>query len=143
MLNGKYRAPAPQPSPACVGIAPLLPVLEDLPAEMPLAVEVHAHLASCAYCRAQRGAYERFDEALQHHFGLDASPFFTTEQIMQGIRDDLPDGAPVSEHGDGAEDMSHISVVPRPRTPHYSRRVPSAAASLAAVLLIALLAGAG
>src|SRR5262245_58936337 len=100
MLNGTRRAPFPQLGPECASFAPLLPVLEDLPPEAPGTVEARAHVAACAYCRAQRGAYDRLDEALLRHFGTDASPFITTEQIMEGIRDNLPDGAPVLESHD-------------------------------------------
>ncbi len=75
MLNGTHRQPVP--GPLCASYAPALPVLDDL-TDIRLAEDTRAHLAGCAWCRAQRATYDHFDEALRLHFAPDAMPFLST-----------------------------------------------------------------
>jgi hypothetical protein len=72
MFNGTHRQPVP--GPLCASYAPALPVLDDL-TDIRLAEDTRAHLAGCAWCRAQRATYDHFDVALRLHFAPDAMPF--------------------------------------------------------------------
>ncbi len=91
MLNGKHRQPVP--GPLCASYVPVLPVLDDL-TDIRLAEDTRAHLAGCAWCRAQRATYDRFDEALRLHFAPDAMPFLplhVMELSMPDIHDQVLD----------------------------------------------------
>lgn len=143
MLNGKHRQPVP--GPLCASYAHALPVLNDL-TDAHLAADTVAHLAGCAWCRAQRATYDRFDEALRLHFAPDAMPFFSIqglEAVMPDIHDILSTNTP---HDDTEidDDSLRLTVSPLPippQTPKRPWRVVTGAAGLAAVLVISLLAG--
>ncbi|HEX5158614.1 MAG TPA: hypothetical protein VFW17_15485 [Ktedonobacterales bacterium] len=146
MLNGKHRQPGPVPGPLCGSYAHVLPVLDDV-TDAHLAADVRAHLADCAWCRAQRTTYDHFDEALRLHFAPDAMPFLqinATEFAMSDIHDHGATDIPPDESDEAADDdalrltFTPLSIPPRP--PRRSWRLATGAASLAAVLVISLLA---
>ena len=96
MLNGKHRQSGPVPGPLCSSYAHVLPVLDDL-TDMRLVADTRAHLADCAWCRAQRATYDRFDEALRLHFAPDAMPFLpinARELAMSDIHDHCSTAVP-------------------------------------------------
>ncbi|HEU4782574.1 MAG TPA: hypothetical protein VFS83_04465, partial [Ktedonobacterales bacterium] len=147
MLNGKHRQPGPVPGPLCASYAHVLPVLDDL-TDARLVADTRAHLADCAWCRAQRATYDRFDEALRLHFAPDAMPFLpinAREFAMSDILDPVAADIPLDESDEAADDdalrltVTPLSIPPRP--PRRSWRLATGAASLAAVLVISLLAG--
>ncbi len=147
MLNGKHRQPGPVPGPLCGSYTHVLPVLDDL-TDMRLVADTRAHLADCAWCRAQRATYDRFDEALRLHFAPDAMPFLpinARELAMSDIHDPVATAVPPDEADEAADDgalqltITPLSIPPRP--PRRSLRLATGAASLAAVLVISLLAG--
>ncbi|HEU5347339.1 MAG TPA: hypothetical protein VFU63_01880 [Ktedonobacterales bacterium] len=148
MLNGKNRQPAP--GPLCARFAPMLPVLDDV-TDAYLASETPAHLAECAWCRAQRATYDRFDEALRRYFAPDAMPIFSIQRMEPYMTDtrDSQESLAVVATSDAARDTDtddalYISISPLPvlpRPPRRSWRLATGAAGLAAVLVISLLAG--
>ena len=150
MLNGKHHQPDPVPGPLCSSYAHALPVLDDL-TDARLVADTRAHLAECAWCRAQRATYDRFDEALRLHFAPDAMPFLpidAREFSMPNIHDPVATEIPSDEANRGADDEAlHLTITPlpipsrEPHTPRRSWRLATGAASLAAVLVISLLAG--
>jgi hypothetical protein len=147
MLNGKHRQPGPVPGPLCSSYAHVLPVLDDL-TDGQLVADIRAHLAECAWCRAQHTTYNRFDEALRLHFAPDAMPFLpinARELAMSDIHDPVATTVLSDEADEAADDsalrltITPLSIPPRP--PRRSLRLATGAASLAAVLVISLLAG--
>jgi len=150
MLNGKHHQPDSVPGPLCSSYAHALPVLDDL-TDARLVADTRAHLAECAWCRAQRATYDRFDEALRLHFAPDAMPFLpidAREFSMPNIHDPVATEIPSDEANRGADDEAlHLTITPlpipsrEPHTPRRSWRLATGAASLAAVLVISLLAG--
>ncbi len=143
MLNGKYRPPVP--GPLCSSYARALPVLDDL-TDARLVADTRAHLEGCAWCRAQRATYNRFDEALRLHFAPDVMPslpIHVMEFSMPDIHDNVSTVIPSDEH-DRDEEALQLTVSPLPipqRPARRSWRLATGAASLAAVLVISLLAG--
>jgi hypothetical protein len=147
MLNGKHRQQGPVPGPLCGSYAHVLPVLDDL-TDAPLAADTRAHLADCAWCRAQRATYDRFDEALRLHFAPDATPFLpihVMEFSMPDIHDPVATAISPDEADEDTDDEAlRLTITPlpiSPRPPRRSWRLATGAASLAAVLVISLLAG--
>lgn len=148
MLNGKHRQPGPVPGPLCGRYAHVLPVLDDL-TDARLVADTRAHLAECAWCRAQCATYNRFDEALRLHFAPEAMPFLpidAREFAMPDIHENVSAVIPADEYDkhDGDDDALQLTVSPLPIPPHPPRRswrLATGAASLAAVLVITLLAG--
>lgn len=144
MLNGKRRQPVP--GPLCSSYAHVLPVLADL-TDARLAADTRAHLAECAWCRAQHATYDRFDEALRLHFAPDAMPFLpidAREFSMPDIHDTVSTELPSAEADGDGDDALHLTVSPLPILPRPPRRswwLMTGAAGLAAVLVISLLAG--
>lgn len=155
MLNGKNRHPVP--SPLCAGFAPLLPVLDDL-TDARLVSETRAHLAECAWCRAQRATYNRFDDALRQHFAPDVmpalsiqlmEPYMTNSHDSRDSQDNLAavatsDAIHDTDSDTDTDDALQITVSPLPIPPRPVRRswrLATGAAGLAAVLVISLLAG--
>ncbi|HET8908206.1 MAG TPA: hypothetical protein VFN11_14715, partial [Ktedonobacterales bacterium] len=143
MMNGKTSHPVP--GPLCNTFAPLVPVLDDL-TDTHLAADTRAHLADCAWCRAQQTSYDRFDEALRRQFAPEAMPYVTIH-VMGSSMTDIRDGEqPVAFTEDAAaDDGPQMTITPLPirsNPPRRSRRMVTGAASLAAVLVISLLAAA-
>jgi hypothetical protein len=143
MMNGKTSHPVP--GPLCNTFAPLVPVLDDL-TDTRLAADTRAHLAECAWCRAQQTSYERFDEALRRQFAPEAMPYVTIQVIgatMTDVRDDVQPFAFTEDTATDDDQQMRITPLPaQPIPPRRSRRMITGAASLAAVLVISLLAGA-
>lgn len=147
MLNGKRRQPGPIQGPLCGSYAHALPVLDDL-TDAQLVADIRVHLADCAWCRAQCATYNRFDEALRLHFAPDAMlifPIDAGEFSMSDIHDPVATAMAPDEADEGAGDEAlGLTITPLPtppRPPHRSWRLATGAASLAAVLVISLLAG--
>ncbi len=146
MLNGKHRQPSPVPGPLCNSYAQVLPALDDL-TDARLAADTRAHLADCAWCRAQRATYTRFDEALRLHFAPDAMPLLqidAREFSMSDIHDAAATDIPLEDADEDGDEALRLTVTPLPippRPPRRSWRLATGAASLAAVLVISLLAG--
>ncbi len=147
MLNGKKRHIGP--GPLCASYAHVLSVLDDL-TDAHAAAELRAHLADCAWCRAQRTTYDRFDEALRLHFAPDVMPILSDNvmrTLMQEIQDDAGTSAPPAQSvpDDDALELAASPLPILPRPPRTSRRswgvATGGAAALAAVLVISLLAG--
>lgn len=144
MLNGKRRQPVP--GPLCSSYAHVLPMLDDL-TDARLTADTRAHLAECAWCRAQRATYDRFDEALRLHFAPDAAPFLpinAMEYAMPDIHETVATEVPSAEADGNGDDALHLTVSPLPvppRPPRRSWRLVTGVAGLAAVLVISLLAG--
>ncbi|HEY1391012.1 MAG TPA: hypothetical protein VGF38_20920, partial [Ktedonobacterales bacterium] len=147
MLNGKYRQPVPVPGPLCGSYAHMLPVLDDL-TDARLVADTRAHLADCAWCRAQCATYDRFDEALRLHFATDVTPFLPIH-VMEFSMPDIYDPvattiSPNEAHETDDSGALRLTDSPLPVPPRPSRRswrLATGAASLAAVLVISLLAG--
>ncbi len=146
MLNGKKRHVGP--GPLCASYAHVLSVLDDL-TDVHLAAELRAHLADCAWCRAQRTTYDRFDEALRLYFAPDVMPMLSDNvmrTLMQEIQDDAGTIAPPAQSLPD-DDALELTGPPMPIPPHPPRtscrtwEVTTGAAGLAAVLVISLLAG--
>ena len=153
MLNSKNRQPVP--GPLCAAYAPLLPALDDL-TDARLAEDTRAHLADCAWCRAQRATYDRFDEALRLHFAPDAMPVLS-ENLAASLLGDanydgglatlvVPDEESLDDdvHDDDGLDITVTPLPIPPRSPHRPRRslrLAALGASLAAMLVISLLGG--
>lgn len=152
MLNSKNRQPVP--GPLCAAYAPLLPALDDL-TDARLAEDTRAHLADCAWCRAQRATYDRLDEALRLHFAPDAMPVLSENLTASLLGDANYDGSLATlvvsdeeslDDGD-QDDALEITVTPLPitlrsgRPPRRSLRLAALGASLAAMLVISLLGG--
>lgn len=143
MLNGTSRQPVP--GPLCASYAHALPMLDDL-TDAHLAAETRAHLADCAWCRAQRATYDRFDEALRRYFAPGAMPYlpidvkgFSMPDIRDNVSTDVLPGEAV-----GDDESLHLTISPLPippRPPRRSVRLVTGAAGLAAVVVISLLAG--
>lgn len=155
MLNGKHRQPVQ--GPLCAQFAPVLPLLDDL-TDAHLAAKTRAHLAGCAWCRAQRATYDRFDEALRRHFAPDVMPYLPidTRAFMEPAMPEIQEidgtsqiAAPAdkgAQDGDAPElTISPLPIPPHaPHSPHSSRRswrLATGMAGLAAVLALSLLAG--
>ena len=155
MLTNRDRQPVP--GPLCATFAPLLPALDDL-TNIRLAEDTRAHLAECAWCRAQRATYDRFDEALRLHFAPDAMPVLSENlaanllgDAFSETRGNVATLAPTDmksaqdDELEGEHDEAlHITITPLPISPHAPRRLmrlTTSAATLAAVLVISLLAG--
>lgn len=134
------RRDAPQPGPDCASYASLLPVLDEPAADAAQMARARAHLRGCAYCQGQVAAYDRLDAVLRRQFGFAATPRLATENIMADIEEPVSPmlyPVPLDESArDPATARQHGS-----RPPRRNRGRLSALASIAAVLLVATLAG--
>jgi hypothetical protein len=160
MLTHRNRQPAP--GPLCAAFAPLLAALDDL-TDARLAEGTRAHLAECAWCRAQRATYNQFDVALRLHFAPGAMPLLSEnlaatllgDAFSDAISDSRGDAATLAppdtgsssdgDYEDTDDDYAlQITVTPLPmpaRTPRRSWRLATGMTSLAAVLVFSLLGG--
>lgn len=127
-----HHQPVGQLSPDCAAIAALLPLLSDETLTPHEAGRVRSHLAGCPSCQAQQHAYARLDVALRRHFGPTAFTPLRTEEIMEK----LPHTDSASEPLEATPPRS-ASALP---AQHHPRRLLSGVASVAAVLVLALLA---
>ena len=134
------RRNAPTPGPDCASYAPLLPVLDEPAADAIQMARAREHLRDCAHCQARVEAYERLDAALNRQFGFAVTPRLATENIMADIEEPV---APALYSAPSAH--FHTATFPPPhgsdsRPPRQSRGKLSALASVAAALVIAVLA---
>ncbi|HLZ22465.1 MAG TPA: zf-HC2 domain-containing protein [Ktedonobacterales bacterium] len=130
-----HHLSANRPAPECSAIASLLPLLDDEALTPRDATRVRHHLAGCPACQAQRRAYSQLTIALRRHFGPTAFTPLRTEEIML----ELPNTDPSAPTLETTPTTPLTPADPLP-TRRPLRRIFSGAASLAAVLLIALLA---
>jgi hypothetical protein len=135
----------PTPGPACASFAALLPVLDDAETESAATAALRAHLPTCAYCRAQLAAYDQLDAALVRALGPSAVAPLRTDDLLAAVFAASPE-VTAWHSGTGAEQAVAMSSL-RPRAPRpvaFRPRGPrrfSGLAALAAVLLVAVLAG--
>ncbi len=124
------------PTPQCRALEELLPLLDrpDMPAAQ--SAEMHAHLESCASCQAQHAAYLRLDAAAHRLLSPPATPIAQTEDIL---RDLLRADTAETPRAVPPEGVLPASPPGHPSQPGQARRFLSGLASLAAVLVIALL----
>src|SRR5262249_35670878 len=139
-MSENHASPRPTPQPFCAIYAPLLPLLHTGGLTAEEAASTEAHLGDCAWCQHQLATYDVVDAALRRHYGDETvvspartprrrvRPALTLENIMQ------------------ASNQPPLTLSPAP--PPAPRRAPrrvqpplAALASLAAVLVVALLAG--
>ncbi len=126
----------PTPTPDCATYSPLLPLLaHGLLEATEEAEDVHAHLATCAYCRAQAAFDDELDAALRRRFllaGDEDRLLFSTEEILQ-MSDRSAEGR--------TDTRSATNQAHNPSTCRFRMRV--ALVSAAAAVLLACLVGAG
>ncbi len=124
------------PTADCRAIADILPLLDEPDVDAHQAAQARAHLATCAYCQEQRAAYRRLEAAALRYLGPPATPRYRTEEIMGDLLME-----PAAASVDAKTSPAGVRRA-APFGPHRPRRLLSGLASLAAVLVIALLAGA-
>lgn len=144
----KHSLPTSQDKPTarCKVAAPLLPVL-DVPGTDDKAMEeARAHLAGCSYCQAEYAAYRQIDAALERHLSPPAMPRFQTGEIVQDFFASLHISEEARLQQQAAEEEKAVPLpIPRRETPRHPggrRRFAAGLASLAALLVIALISGA-
>src|SRR5690348_1741321 len=138
-MSANHATPTPAPGPLCAAYAPLLLLLESALLTDDEATSARAHLATCAWCREEIGAYAVVDDALRRHYGsgfAQTSHFLNLEDIMRDA-DHLADDAPTPPS------LPTITAPPPPSASsrglsRMSPRMLAAMAGMAAVLLIAL-----
>lgn len=139
-MNGNHATPLPAPGPLCVAYAPLVPLLGSALLTDDEATSARAHLATCAWCHEEIGAYAVVDDALRRHYGsAQTSHFLNLEDIMRDA-DHLADDAPTPPS------LPTVTLPPPPSASsrglsRLSPRMLAVMAGMAAVLLIALFAG--
>jgi hypothetical protein len=127
-MNPIRHIPVPPPGPACASFEPLLPLAGQRLLDVETYDRLTAHLAACAHCQTLMQAYERMDGALRRRFAgaIEGAPALA-EEIMADIEEEeAARVAPVSAH-----------PAPEPARGHRF----SVLAAVAAVLVVALLAG--
>ncbi|HEX6123608.1 MAG TPA: hypothetical protein VFY89_10630, partial [Ktedonobacterales bacterium] len=149
--NSHTPAAAPVPGPRCAAYQPLLPIWRAGDVEAPTAEELGAHLATCAYCRAELAAYDALDARLRRHFApppaAGAPDALATADLlaMLGLDDlhDLHDLHDLDHHATperGTTSPRAATAAASTAHPQRLRTTLSGVGSLAAVLLIAVLA---
>ncbi|MGH2515328.1 MAG: anti-sigma factor family protein, partial [Ktedonobacterales bacterium] len=129
-----HTQPFDQLAPACAALAPLLPLLDDETLAPADAARVREHLTYCSACQAQRAAYSRLTIGLRRHFGPTAFAPLRLEDIMEKLPSSNTDTSPA------LLDIAPLPSAPRQPAPRAPHRIRSGVASLAAVLVVALLA---
>src|SRR5262245_3909831 len=124
------------PRPKCANIAPLLPLLRAQALGADEYAHVREHLRTCAWCRNQFAAFDVVDAGLRRAFSVavDAPPFLSMEVVISkaNMSDAELQDAPLPPH------LPPTTLIRRPDRP---RPLLSGVGALAAVLLIAVLAG--
>jgi streptogramin lyase len=118
------------PQPLCAAFAPLLPLLNAGELGPEQAASLHAHLATCAWCRVQLAGYDVIDSAARRHYAGTpaATPLFQPQEIEKMLDEPTaPTYEPLPTH-------SGTPRSPRPR------RLPAFSAVAAAILVAALAA---
>ncbi len=127
-----HQTPSRGPTSRCNTYATILPLLDEPGIDPDARAEARAHVATCASCQQQRAAYRQVELAARRHLGPPVSPHYQTEEIMRDLL-----GEPLT-----APDKSGTAT-PAPRHARKSvstRRVLAGVPSLAAVLVVVLLA---
>jgi hypothetical protein len=130
-----------KPTIHCKAFAPLLPVLDAPGVESTAVAEARAHLAHCSYCQAQHAAYQQVDTALRRYLSPPGTPRYRTEQILHDL--EAMTGLVKEKSPPASRDGVAPSPIPGSVPPHRPGRVRpvlSGLASLAAMLVIVLLA---
>ncbi len=149
MTTEIQRALGPS-GPECATFAPLLPILDEATIDPDARAAAEAHLITCPHCQARLLAFDQLDALLRRHFGpesvwaasavIDTSAFDGDEPPMFTL-DDVPEDYMQTDQGDARTP----STVRSARWPAGARRANNARlaafGAIAAVLLIALLAG--
>lgn len=137
-MNHHHPSQQPTPTALCARIAPLLPALDewgelsalsmadDTPSSDEL-VFAYAHVATCAYCQAQRDADARLDMALHNAVGLRAIAPLRVADIMAELLVAQPDTLPTPVEM-GAETMATSVAAPvaQANTPEHALTPPAA-----------------
>ena len=132
--NGHLQLP--QPGPDCASFADLLPLLGVSAFEDEETSRLQTHLASCAYCQAQRVIYDRLDVLLRHSFATPPTLLVSPEDIL-AMTSDKPLGKPSDEPY--LELPAHAPTAsPQAYSRGPTRRLVSGIFAVAAVLLILL-----
>lgn len=134
------RRDAPTPGPDCARFADLLPVLDEPAADAAQTARAREHLRGCAYCQGQVAEYDRIDAALSRQFGYAATPRLATENIMADIEEPVHPVFYSSASDHSTTTVTGATATTGVRPPRRRRGKLSAFASVAAVLLIAVLA---
>ncbi len=133
MSDKDSRATLLEPGPVCLAIVPLLPVLDEEGLDASEIANARTHLATCAYCQAQRALYVQLDRVLVRHFAPNAEPLvpITVTANLSTWHDDPP-----------AIELDDLPVfAPPPQVTQRRRGYAFGLASLAAVLVLSLMAG--
>lgn len=136
-MNSNHLNPPSAPTARCRAIAALLPLLDAPDTDAASSAEALAHLSDCAYCQAQRAAYRRLDVAARRYLAPPAVPRYRAEDIMSDILGEIS-ASPVT-----GQAHAPLTPIPAPTLPpalSRPRRFLSGLASLAAVLVIAIIA---
>ena len=134
--NGHF--PLPQPGPDCASFADLLPLLGVSAFEDEETIRLQTHLASCAYCQAQRVLYDRLDVVLRHSFATPPTLLVSPEEIL-AMTNDRPLGELTDEPYLEPEPPAHAPTAsPRAYSRGSPRRLVSGIFAVAAVLLLLL-----
>jgi outer membrane protein assembly factor BamB len=134
--NGTGTTAAPGPD--CARFAPYLPLLESGELAATEAEATRAHVVGCTWCQRRLTSYATVDAALRRQLPVadHANPITTMEEIMRQT-------APTSGRSDGNDSPGRNDVRVADRgIPRAQRRVLPGVASIAAVLLIAVVAAA-
>ncbi len=139
-MSGNHATPPPTPGPLCAAYAPLVPLLESALLTDDETTSARAHLATCAWCREEIGAYAVVDDALRRHYGSAQTGYFLNLEDIMRDADHLADDAPTPPP------LPTVTAPPPPSASsrglsRMSPRMLAAMAGMAAVLLIALFAG--
>jgi hypothetical protein len=153
MTHSSPPMPMPKPTPECASFDALLPLLGTDALTGDEAHATQSHLATCAWCHAQRASYDALEAAALRHYHPNSAP--TTHDGMRPFQlaDILRGGADGKVPDDMDEDRSKLpfEVSPiTPATPKTPRRQrgqrspwrPRLMAEIAAVLIVGLLAAA-
>ncbi|HST88413.1 MAG TPA: hypothetical protein VLJ14_08550, partial [Ktedonobacterales bacterium] len=137
-MSSNHATPPPTPGPLCAAYAPLVPLLESALLTDDDVASARAHLATCAWCREEIGAYAVVDDALRRHYGSAQTGYFLNLEDIMRDADHLADDAPTPPS------LPTVTAPPPAGSRGLSRMSPrmlAAMAGMAAVLLIALFAG--
>ncbi|HEU5367682.1 MAG TPA: hypothetical protein VFU69_04430 [Ktedonobacterales bacterium] len=132
-MNTRDTRSHPKPTSICASFAAILPVLDEPVINTREAAEARAHLATCAYCQAQRDDYYRLDTAMRRSLSPSGTPHPRTEDIMSKLIDDTGGDQPTTEAAPPP------SLAPRERATGRARLFLSGLGTFATVLVVAIL----
>ncbi len=128
-----HHSPPHGPTARCKTYAALLPILDEPDMNPDAVAEARAHISACASCQEQLAAYRQLDVAARRYLGPPAAPRYQTDEIMRDLL-----GEPAAALA-ATEPARPITARPLPRRPASPRRLITALAPLAAVLVIVAL----